>query len=131
MAPILETVFGFMTAVLAQPAWVAVWIGGMAATNFSGIFFLGRRPARAVLFVFLLSVFLTMLLFHINGYNRLHGLGHVVTWTPLLFYLSRQRGDMGLQSAYTAWLLAVFVTDFVSLIIDYADVIRYLLAQQA
>lgn len=130
MATILETVFGFMTAVLAQPAWVAVWIGWMAAVNFSSVFFLGYRPARIVLVAFLISASLIMLLFHINGYNRLLGLGHIVTWTPLLFYLSRHRGDMGLQSPYTAWLLAVFVTDFVSLIIDYADVIRYLLAEQ-
>lgn len=113
---------------LAQPAWLQIWVLWLIVVNSAAIFFLRRKPARVVLVAWLVNALLMTVLAELNGYNRLLGLSHVVVWTPLLVYLYRRyrQGEIGVSSIFDRWLKVLFVTDLLSLFVDYADVVRYL-----
>lgn len=112
---------------LQQSPGLLLWMGWMGLVNLASLAFLGRPEARWVLGLFLAS-FLTMnLLFALAGYGRLLGLAHVLFWTPLLVLLLRGRALREAPGAYGIWLRILFMTNAVSLVIDYTDVARYLL----
>ncbi len=61
----------------------------------------------------------------INGYNGLLGISHVIFWTPLLVYLYRLRTTVDRASWVTRWIVALFVSNAVSLVLDSVEVVRY------
>ena len=104
-----------------------IWVLWLMVVNSAAVFFLQRVEARVILGVWLVNAVLMTGLAELNGYNRLLGLSHVVTWTPLLIYLWGRRGQIGGSSLVERWIRVLFVTNLISLVIDYVDVGRYLL----
>jgi len=115
---------------LTFPIWVQAWIGWMMVVNLAAVLFLGRVQARWVLAAFAGAAVLMEILFAVNGFNRLLGLGHVVFWTPLVVYLARQRPRLEPGSAFRAWITVVLATNSLSLLVDYVDVIRWALGDR-
>ena len=113
--------------ILAEPLYLQVWVFWLIVINTACIFFLREVEARWVLLAWIGNVFTMTYLFEVNGYNRLLGLSHVIWWTPLLLYLHRRRPSISGDSLYDGWVRALFVTNLISLVIDYLDVGRYLL----
>ena len=102
----------------------------MGAVNLASLAFLGRREARWVLAGFVLGFLLMTALFAWNGYNRLLGLGHVVFWTPVAVMLWRSGAVREATGGFGTWVRVAFATYVVSLVVDYADVARYLLGDR-
>lgn len=120
---------GLIEDIMAQQLWLQVWVGWMGFVNLSAIIFIRRIEARWV-FVAMLVAFPLMNVLHAQfGYQRILGLAHVIGWTPLLVYLWLRRKHWDLSRLSGKWIMAVFVTDLVSLVIDYVDVARYFLDQ--
>lgn len=115
----------FVRRVLQEPLWLQVWIAWLGAVNLAAFLFLRRAEARRVALAFAAAATLMSVLFSLNGYNRLLGLAHVVCWTPLLWYLLPRLRQVPTGGLYGRWLYAVAITDTISLVIDYADVFRY------
>jgi len=115
---------------MEYPVWLQVWIMWLGVANFGSVFFLRHIQARWTLAAFLGAATVMSGLFALNGFNRLLGLGHVVFWTPLLPYLFRQRAHLD-SGWLRSWVSVVVLTNGVSLIIDYADVARYLLGDRS
>jgi hypothetical protein len=126
----------FEEALAQQPQWVQLW------TNFMGIVILvvfvvllfSRTTRRDALIIFLvnLSVYFTMMwMYGELGYVRLLGLPHVILWTPLCLYLLRRLSNPYIRAPFrqAIWLLLLVMV--ISLGFDYADVVRYLLGEQA
>jgi hypothetical protein len=104
----------------------------MVVVNSASLLFALRyRTARFVLAAWIGNAITMGQLFEWNGYNRLLGLSHVLWWTPLLWLLWRTRSDWPKAGPARAWLLALFATNATSLVIDYVDVVRYLLGDRA
>ncbi len=121
----------FASDLLSQPGWLIAWIGWMGAVNMAAIAFVGRSEARWTLAAFA-AAFVTMNLLHAAaGYVRLLGLAHVLFWTPLLIYLWPRLLHHPSSAPYGFWLRLLFVTNALSLIVDYADVVRYLLGDRS
>ena len=116
--------------ILAEPLYIQIWIFWFIVINTACIFFLRHAAARWVLAAWMANIVFMTVLFEINGYNRLLGLSHVVFWTPLLVYLHRRRRVLEGDQLFDGWIRTVFVTNLVSLVIDYTDVIRYLLGDR-
>ena len=112
---------------LAEPLYLQIWVFWLVVINTACIFFLREVEARWVLLAWIGNVVLTTFLFETNGYNKLLSLSHIVWWTPLLIYLHRRRQQLSGDSLYEGWLRALLVTNLVSLVIDYTDVVRYFL----
>lgn len=116
--------------IMAQPLWLQVWVGWMALVNMAALLFLRRIEARWVAAAMLVAFPVMNVLHAWFGYQRILGLAHVVAWTPLLIYLWRRRAQWDLSSLSGKWLLVLFATNLVSLVIDYADVARYLTGER-
>ena len=116
--------------ILSQPWWLIAWAGWMALVNMLSLAFLRETEARWVLAAFLGSFVLMNVLYHTNGYNRFLGLAHVVFWTPLLIFLYQRLSRILGPRVYENWIRVLLATNGVSLVIDYVDVLRYLLGDR-
>lgn len=115
---------------LNYPGWLQVWIAWLGVANLSSVLFLRGVQARWVLVAFLGAGTLMSILFAVNGFNRLLGLAHIVFWTPLLIYLWRERTSLP-PDGFRAWITMVIATNATSLVVDYTDVVRYLLGDRS
>jgi hypothetical protein len=116
--------------ILEEPLWLQAWVGWLMVANLASLAFWKQREARVVFWIFLANVIFMSVLCEINGYNRLLGLSHVVFWTPLLVYLIRRLPRMDRASSFGQWIVILILTDTASLLIDYADVTRYILGDR-
>ena len=119
-----------ITAILSEPWWLIAWAGWMAVINMTSLFFLRETEARWVLVAFLGSFVMMSVLFYVNGYNRFLGLAHIVFWTPLLFFLYRRLSRIVGPRLYENWIRILLATNGISLVVDYVDVLRYLLGDR-
>lgn len=110
-----------------QPAPMQAWLAWMFAVNFCSVFFLRRIPARWVLAATLANIVSMQLLLRLYGTGHHLSLPHVVFWTPLLVYLFLQRKSLLAWSPFGLWCVMLFLTDSVSLVLDYAAVANLLL----
>jgi hypothetical protein len=115
---------------LQYPLWLQAWIGWMLIVNSASILFLRHTEARWVLGAWIGSFVFMSALFELNGFNRLLGLSHVLWWTPLLIYLMRRLPGLDGSAAFARWLRTLMVTNALSLVVDYTDVVRYLLGER-
>lgn len=116
---------------LQEPLWLQGWLLWLVTVNLLSLVFLRHHEARWVLVAWIGNLILMSALFEFNGYNRLLGLSHVLWWTPLLVYLWRRRRAIRVDGSFGTWLKVLFVTNGISLLIDYVDVARYLLGDRA
>lgn len=119
-----------MERMLDYPFGLQLWIAWMGIVNLASVLFLRRVQARWVLGAFLGAGALMNVLYAVNGCNRLLGLGHVVFWTPLVLYLWRQHPRQQ-PGVFHSWLSVVLATNVASLVVDYADVLRYVLGERS
>jgi len=115
-----------MNGILAMPLGWKLWIFWMMIINTASVAFLKEVPARICLALWIANGITMPLMAESLGYVRLLGLSHVIWWTPLAIYLFRKRKDFDRTTWFGRWAIAVLLTNSVSLIIDYVDVIRYI-----
>ncbi len=116
----------------ASPVGWKFWLGWMMSLNLVGSLFYIRKyqEARLILFAFLTQVVIMVAIAETLGYVRLLGITHVVVWTPLMVYLFKRIPKGHDDQFYVAYLKTVFITDCLSLVIDYVDVGRYMLGER-
>lgn len=113
--------------ILQEPIWLRSWLFWLMFINTASVIFaFTRKEAHWVLTAWLANLLFMPMLFAEFGYTRILGLSHIVFWTPLLVYLWRRRAEIELRSVSGAYLWALFVSDGLSLVIDYIDLARYL-----
>ena len=113
----------------AQPGGVKAWLLWLLAVNAASFLFIRRIEARWVLGAMLLNLAGMMNLFERYGGGPHMSLPHVILWTPLLVYLAlRARLLKTYPGAYAAWLVALFVSDAISLGFDYTNLTKLVLA---
>lgn len=88
-------------------------------------FFLDRPEARIALGASMIGMMLMTTLTHFSGFTRLLGLGHT-TWFPLIYFFWTRLAQTPADDFFGIWLRALMILNALSLIIDVADVIRYL-----
>ncbi len=132
----MEYFFNLAQAFLAEmengPAWVFVWVNFMGLMNILAVPVAFRRIEGVVAILAMLFVFPAMMLLYDHfGYQRILGLAHVIFWTPLLLWLWSRRDRWRVRDTLSGkWVLLFSLTIFVSLLMDYADVVRYLLGER-
>ena len=119
-----------ISELLQQPWWLLIWLGWLATVNLTSLAFLSEVEARWVLVAFAGSFLFMLILDEVNGYNRLLGLGHMVFWTPLSIYLYRKLDTLVGPRLFESWVRVLLATIGLSLVIDYVDVLRYLLGDR-
>ncbi|MDH3253365.1 MAG: hypothetical protein OEM62_00065 [Acidobacteriota bacterium] len=116
--------------ILAEPLFLQIWVFWLIVINTACIFFLRQVEARWVLVAWVGNILFMTALFELNGFNRLLSLSHVVSWTPLVIYLHRRRDSLSGERLFDGWVRTLFVTNLISLAIDYVEIVRYLLGDR-
>ena len=107
-----------------------LWLLQMLAANMViPLFFLGRLEAQVVLATFVVSLMLMTVLTAISGFSRLLGLGHMF-WIPLLWFLWTRLDGAPSDTFFGLWLRVLITLNALSLVIDTADVIRYIAGER-
>lgn len=126
-------------AIATEPMWFQVWLLMLAAANLAAIFFvitrqngkLGMRvEALAIIISFLAAGIFMTWLYGVVGYVRLLGLPHLVFWLPVYVWLFGKYRKGEFSSPFKQYLIIYFVIAGLSLVIDAADVTRYLLGER-
>ena len=100
-------------------------MAGLPMINLSSIFFLPRVEAWVVLGTGLLAATIMTVLHAKLGYVRLVGVGHFV-WIPMLIWLVFRLNYIPRGTLFRGWIFTLIAMDTVSLLIDVADLVRYL-----
>ena len=105
--------------------WKPWLISLLTANMIVPLFYLTRWEAQVVLGVSLLGGATFVVLTAWTGFTRLLGLAHG-WWIPLIFFLLNRLDQNPASTAYGFWLRTVIVLDAGSLVLDAANVVRYL-----
>ena len=122
----LKAIFGFMKAMMLLPKpWLA-WMSLLVFANVLGpLYFIHTLEAKVVLAAMICSLMIMTALFGAKGFVRLLGIGHVA-WVPMIPWLIMRFDNTSFESFFGYWLAAVIILNFLSLIIDGIDVMRYI-----
>ncbi len=126
-----KVMIGFSKAMLTVlPIPWLIWLGTLLFVNaVVPLFFLGQREAQAVLAATMLAAIIQMVIFKAKGFVRLLGAGHL-PWLPVVLWLASRSGEIGTDTLFGQWILAVIVIDGISLVIDAVDVGRYIAGER-
>lgn len=112
--------------ILKLPVYWQVWLALLVTANVvAPLFFIQQFEAQLVLVTILASLALMTYLTAQFGFTRILGLGHIL-WVPMLAFLFTRLGDIPASEPLGIWIRALFVLNGISLIIDAADVTRYI-----
>ena len=103
-------------------AWLLVLV---SMNVVAPLWFIQRPEAQVAVLAFLASAMLMTGLTSRFGFTRILGLGHIL-WLPMVIWLATRLGQIPTESAMGIWVRALIAVNSVSLVIDLADVIRYL-----
>ena len=116
----------FNRGVLKMPLPWRLWLMLLVTANLVvPLFFLGHLEAQVVLGVFMGSAILMTVLTRLSGFSRLLGLGHIL-WVPLLLFLWTRLDQMPADDFFGVWVRVLMVLNALSLVVDAADVVRYI-----
>lgn len=130
----MDLMNGFMADMKAGPAWVYYWVLFMGFMFMLSIpFSLKNKQARVILLATLVFAPMVMMAVYAKfGYERILGLGHILAWTPALYYLYKTRSDWrGNTGIVSKWLTVTLVVMCISLVFDVSDVVRYALGARS
>ena len=126
----MQAFLKFNLGLMRMPVPVRLWLMLLITANMIiPLFFLGRLEAQVVLATLLASMMFMTALTAISGFTRLLGLGHVV-WVPLLWFLWTRLDEIPSDTFFGLWLRILITLNVLSLVIDGADVIRYIAGER-
>ncbi len=121
----------FNKGLMKMPVQWQLWLLLLVCVNLIiPLFFIDRLEARLVVGAFLGSVLLMTILTAVSGFTRLLGLGHIL-WFPLLYFLWTRLDQIPGDDLFAIWVRVLMMLNAVSLVIDAADVIRYIAGDRA
>ncbi|KMP11761.1 hypothetical protein UZ36_03285 [Candidatus Nitromaritima sp. SCGC AAA799-C22] len=120
----MKLMLSFVKTMFRMPLPWALWVGSLMAVNMMGpLLFIDRIEAQVVLAATMAGGAIMMGVYSTQRYVRLLGIGHIL-WVPMVPWLAT-RDALAMDTPYGLWLLAVVVMDGFSLVVDFADVMRY------
>ncbi len=122
----MNAVLGFVRTMLTLPKpWLGWVVLLMTANMVFPLFYLGTLEGKVVLGVFFFGAALQMAIFSARGFVRVLGIGHIA-WIPMAFWLWSRLDLAPAGSLFRYWIVATLALVSVSLLIDAADVVRYM-----
>ncbi len=124
--PRMRTPIRFMQTMFVNGPVLAIWIALLLAANMvAPLLFITRPEGQVVLGAAMVGAMIQMAIFARLGSVRLLGIGHIV-WVPMLPWLWARLEQGEPATLFGYWLVAVVALDGLSLMVDTADVVRYL-----
>ena len=122
----LKAMIGLMKTMMLLPKpWLA-WMSLLVFANvLVPLYFIQTLEAKVVLAAMICGLLIMTALFGAQGFVRLLGIGHIA-WVPMIPWLIMRFDNASFESFFGFWLAAIIVLNFLSLIIDGIDVMRYI-----
>lgn len=105
-------------------SWKPWLISLLVANMIVPWFWMDRLEAQVVFGVALLNYLSFIILTGVSGFSRLLGLGHIY-WIPLVWFLCLRLEMFPANTAYGVWIRTVIILNAGCLLLDVANVIRY------
>ena len=122
----LKTMIGFMKTMMLLPKPGLAWMGLLIGVNMVvPLYFIRTLEAKVVLAAMICGLLIMTAVFGAKGFVRLLGIGHIA-WVPMIPWLINRLDNTTFQSFFGYWLAAIIILNFLSLIIDGIDVLRYI-----
>lgn len=122
----MRAFIAFNKGLLQSRPTIKLWLLAMVTLNLIiPIALIPNQVALVVIATMMSSMGLMTLLTARYGFSRILGLGHIL-WIPLSFYLFSLWQEHSLHSPFGLWLRLLTLINLISLVIDTADVIRFL-----
>ena len=121
----------FMRGLLKLPLAIQLWLVVLILFNMVlPLAFWGQVEARIAFGTILVAALLMVVITWRVGFTRLLGLGHFV-WYPLLYYLWTRLPAHPADQPFGLYLRVLMVLNGISLVLDVADVLRYIYGDRA
>jgi hypothetical protein len=121
-----------------QPIWLITYLYVLVAANLGAVFFIAKRTpqgwrpryeAIAIIVAFLMAGEFMDYLYAECGYVRLLGFAHIMFWTPVYVWIFIHREDYKVTPDFAKFVSFYLVMVGISLLVDFIDVVRYLLGE--
>jgi hypothetical protein len=121
-------IFGvvFLRFRLVPRLW-CVWLVGI---NLACLYFITHIEAQVVLAVTAIAVVGQTLIYQSIGFTRILGSTHVL-WFPMFVWLATRIDIFTGEPALANWLVLLFATNMVSVVVDAIDAVRFLRGERA
>ena len=116
----------FNKGMLNSPGPVRIWLMALVGVNMvAPLFFISHLEAQVTLVAMISGAMFMTFLTGRFGFSRILGLGHIL-WIPLVIWLSFRLTQTPIEQKLGIWMLSLIILNSLSLLIDTADVFRYL-----
>src|SRR5215831_4617328 len=109
------------------PRLWCVWLVGV---NVACLLFITHSEAQVVLAVTAIAVAGQTLIYQRIGFTRILGTTHIL-WVPMFGWMATRIDAIANEPSLAYWLVALFVTNLVSMVVDTIDAIRFLRGERA
>lgn len=109
------------------PRLWCVWLVGV---NLACLYFITHVEAQVVLAVTTIAVVAQTVIYQRIGFTRILGSTHVL-WIPMFAWMATRTDAIMGDQALANWLVLLFATNMVSMVVDTIDAIRFLRGERA
>ncbi len=122
----MQAFIKFNKGLMAMGRPVRLWLMVLVAANLIvPVFYLPRLEAWVTIGVFFASAVLMTMLTALFGFTRVLGAGHIL-WIPLMLWLWTRLDAIPSDDPFGIWIRILMILNGISLVIDMADVARYI-----
>ena len=107
-----------------------LWCAWLVGVNAACLYFIPHIEAQVVLAVTAIAVAGQVLIYRRIGFTRILGATHVL-WIPMFGWMATRIDSIMDEPALANWLVLLFATNMVSLVVDTIDAVRYLRGERA
>jgi hypothetical protein len=107
-----------------------LWCVWLVAVNLASLLFIRHVEAQVVLGITGIAVVAQTVLHQRMGFTRILGTSHIL-WVPMFAWMATRLDSITADPALAHWLLALFMTNMVSLVVDTTDAFRFLRGERA
>jgi hypothetical protein len=132
------TMIGFLTGILKLFGVIflrfrpipRLWCVWLVAVNLACLYFITHIEAQVVLIVTTIAVAAQSLIYQRIGFTRILGSTHIL-WVPMFAWMATRIDTIAADPALADWLVLLFATNLVSLVVDTIDSVRFLRGERA
>jgi hypothetical protein len=109
------------------PRLWCVWLVGI---NVACLLFITHIEAQVVLAVTVIAVAGQTLIYQRIGFTRILGTTHIL-WLPMFAWMATRIDTIVGEPGLANWLVLLFVTNMISIVVDTTDAVRFLRGERA
>jgi hypothetical protein len=107
-----------------------LWCAWLVGVNFGCFLFITHIEAQVVLAVTGIAVVAQTLIYQRIGFTRVLGTTHIL-WVPMFAWMATRLETIAGQPGLATWLILLFLTNLVSMVVDTTDAVRFIRGERA